>query len=73
VRGDIGILYSKTLTTSKNQKGEEYGLLKLRNTVMELRTRGAADIAAQVKNSFVSFMGLLSPTSDVVVIVFKIV
>jgi len=73
VRGDIGILYSKTLTTSKNQKGEEYGLLKLRNTVMEFRTRGAADIAAQIKNSFVSFMGLLSPTSDVVVIVFKIV
>ncbi len=73
VRGDIGILYSKTLTTSKNQKGEEFGLLKLRNTVMELRTRNAMDIAAQIKNSFESFMGLLSPASDVVVIVFKIV
>ncbi len=73
VRGDIGILYSKTLTTSKNQKGDEYGLLRLRNTIMELRTRKASDIAAQIKSSFESFMGLLSPTSDVVVIVFKTV
>ncbi|MBP7737416.1 MAG: SpoIIE family protein phosphatase [Spirochaetes bacterium] len=73
VRGDIGILYSKTLTTSKNQKGDEYGILKLRNTVMENRTRGAQEIAAQIKNSFEAFMGLLSPTSDVVVLVFKIV
>jgi hypothetical protein len=73
VRGDIGILYSKTLTTSKNQKGDEFGLLRLRNTIMELRTRKASDIAAQIKTAFESFMGLLSPTSDVVVIVFKIV
>lgn len=73
VRGDIGILYSRTLTTSRNQKGEEYGLLRLRNTIMELRTRSASDIASQIKNSFESFMGLLSPTSDVVVLVFKIV
>ncbi len=73
VRGDIGILYSKTLTTSKNQKGDEYGLLRLRNTVMEHRTRSASEIASHIKSSFETFMGLLSPTSDLVVIVFKIV
>ncbi|TFH43253.1 MAG: hypothetical protein E4G96_01590 [Chrysiogenales bacterium] len=73
VRGDIGILYSKTLTTSKNQKGDEYGLLRLRNIVMENRTRGAAEIAAQIKISFESFMGLDSPGSDLVVVLFKIV
>ncbi len=72
-RGDIGILYSKTLTTSKNQRGEEYGLRRLRGVVSENRTRGASDIAGQIKNSFESFMGLASPTSDLVVIVFKIV
>jgi sigma-B regulation protein RsbU (phosphoserine phosphatase) len=73
VRGDIGVLYSKTLTNSKNQKGDEYGVLRLRGTVMENRTRNAADIAANIKTSFESFMGLSSPTSDVVLIVFKIV
>ncbi|MBN2159757.1 MAG: SpoIIE family protein phosphatase [Spirochaetes bacterium] len=73
IRGDIGILYSKTLTTSKNQKGDEYGLLRMRSTVMEYRTRSASEIASQIKNSFESFMGLSSPESDVVVIVFKIV
>ncbi|MBP6993440.1 MAG: SpoIIE family protein phosphatase [Spirochaetes bacterium] len=73
VRGDIGILYSKTLTNSKNQKGDEYGVLRLRGTVMENRTRNASDIAAQIKISFESFMGLSSPESDVVLIVFKIV
>ena len=73
VRGDIGILYSKTLTNSRNQKGEEYGLLRLRSTVMEFRTRNAADIASQVKTSFDTFMGLSSPASDVVVIIFKII
>ena len=73
VRGDIGILYSRTLTASKNQKGDEYGLLRLRSTVMEVRTRSASEIAAHIKNSFESFLGLLPPDSDVVVIVFKIV
>jgi serine phosphatase RsbU (regulator of sigma subunit) len=73
VRGDIGILYSKTLTNSRNQKGEEYGPLRLRSTVMEYRTRNASEIASQIKTSFESFMGLSSPASDVVVIVFKIV
>jgi serine phosphatase RsbU (regulator of sigma subunit) len=73
VRGDIGILYSRTLTSSKNQKGDEYGLLRLRSTVMEARTRSASEIAAHIKNSFETYLGLLPPDSDVVVIVFKIV
>jgi len=73
VRGDIGILYSMTLTASKNQKGDEYGLLRLRSAVMEVRTRSASEIAAHIKNSFESYLGLLPPDSDVVVIVFKIV
>ncbi|OHD66468.1 MAG: hypothetical protein A2176_03740 [Spirochaetes bacterium RBG_13_51_14] len=73
VRGDIGILYSSTLATAKNQKGDDYGLLRLRNAVMELKARSASEIAAHIKKSFETFMGLSSPTSDVVVIIFKIV
>ena len=72
IRGDIGVLYSKTLTTSKNLKGEELGLLRLRSIVMENRTRSATDVAAQIKNAFDTLMGLSSPDSDVIVIVFKI-
>jgi len=71
--GDIGILYSKTLTGSRNQKGDEFGLTRLRNIVMEFRTRGASEIAVKIKNFFETFMGVFSPASDVVVIVFKIV
>jgi serine phosphatase RsbU (regulator of sigma subunit) len=73
MRGDIGILYSKTLTASKNQKGDDYGLLRLRSTVMEVRTRSVSEIASHIKNSFETFLGLSSPPSDVVVLVFKIV
>ena len=73
MRGDIGILYSKTLTASKNQKGDEYGLLRLRNVVMDMRTRSVSEIASRIKESFESFLGLSTTASDVVVIVFKIV
>lgn len=72
VRGDIGVLYSKTLTTSRNHKGEDLGLLRLRSIVMENRTRSAAEIAAQIKSAFDTLMGLSTPDSDVIVIVFKI-
>ncbi|MBN1496204.1 MAG: SpoIIE family protein phosphatase [Spirochaetes bacterium] len=73
VRGDIGILYSKTLTATKNQKGDEFGLLRLRNAVMEVKTRNATEIASNIKTSFETFLGLSSPASDVVALVFKIV
>lgn len=73
VRGDIGLLYSKTLTATKNQKGDEYGLLRLRNTIMEVKNRSVSEIASHIKESFESFLGLSSPASDVVVVVFKIV
>jgi hypothetical protein len=71
--GDIGVLYSKTITGSRNQKGDEFGLPRLRNIVMKFRTRTASDIATQIKSSFETFMGVSSPASDVVVIIFKIV
>jgi len=71
--GDIGVLYSRTLIGSKNQKGDVYGLRKLRNVVMDFSTRGASDIADEIKKSFETFMGLSSPISDVSVIVFKII
>ncbi len=73
IRGDIGVLYSKTLTRSKNQKGDEYGLLRLRNAVMESRAKNANDIASRIKTSYEGFMGLSQPDSDITVIVFKIV
>jgi hypothetical protein len=71
--GDIGVLYSRTLIGSKNQKGDVYGLRKLRNVVMDFSTRGASNIADEIKKSFESFMGLSSPISDVLVIIFKII
>jgi serine phosphatase RsbU (regulator of sigma subunit) len=71
--GDIGILYSRSLVNSKNQKGDLFGLSKLRKVVMDFRTRGASDIAQEIKNSYEAFMGLSSPASDVVVLVFKTV
>jgi hypothetical protein len=40
---------------------------------MDFRTRGASDIAQEIKNSYEAFMGLSSPASDVVVLVFKTV
>ena len=50
-RGDIGVLYSRTLTGSKNIKGEEFGLLRLRSIVMENRVRSAAYLAQQIRDA----------------------
>ncbi len=72
-KGDIGVLYTKTLINSKNQKGDEFGLLRLRSIISENRMRNASDIADLVRKSFQSFMGLLTPSSDLIMLVFKVV
>jgi serine phosphatase RsbU (regulator of sigma subunit) len=71
-RGDIGVLYTKTMVNSKNQKGEEFGILRLRSLIMDNRARAAGEIASRIKESFESFMGLSTPDSDVISLVFKI-
>ncbi|MCU0848115.1 MAG: SpoIIE family protein phosphatase [Spirochaetes bacterium] len=71
-RGDIGLLYSKTLVNSKNQKGEQFGLLRLRSLVMDNRYRQPVEIAEAIKKSFESFMGLSLIDSDIITILFKI-
>jgi sigma-B regulation protein RsbU (phosphoserine phosphatase) len=73
LRGDIGIVYSKALVTSKNQKGEAFGLGNLRSIIKEHRTERPEDIAAAMRDRFLSFLGLASPESDIVAILFKIV
>jgi serine phosphatase RsbU (regulator of sigma subunit) len=72
LRGDIGVIYSKALITSKNQKGEAFGLLNLRAVIRESRAERPPVIAERIKERFTTFIGLLSPESDIVVIVFKI-
>ncbi|HOO71115.1 MAG TPA: SpoIIE family protein phosphatase [Spirochaetota bacterium] len=72
LKGDIGILYSKTLISSKNQKSEEYSLLRLRGIVSGNRIRHPSEIADLIKKDYETFMGISSPNSDVIVIVFKI-
>ncbi len=72
-RGDIGTIYSKSLINSRNQKGESFGLLRLRRVISENRSRRPMDICEELKNTYNAFMGLSSPTSDVTVIVFKII
>jgi hypothetical protein len=71
-KGDIGVLYTKTLINSKNQKGEEFGLLRLRGLISENRMRNASDIADLIRRSFQSFMGLVTPYSDVILLIFKV-
>ncbi|MCX7679626.1 MAG: SpoIIE family protein phosphatase [Spirochaetes bacterium] len=73
LRGDIGILYSKALINSKNQKGEPFGLHRLRSIVKENRGLRPSDIAKIINEKFSSFMGISSPESDVVVLIFKII
>jgi len=73
LRGDIGVIYSKALITSKNQKGENFGLDSLRRIIKERRGDRPSEIARVIKERFLSFLGLLSPESDIVVILFKIV
>lgn len=73
LRGDIGVLFSKALINSKNQKGEYFEIGQLRALVKENRGNHPNDIAQIINDSFSRFIGLSSPESDVVVIVFKIV
>jgi sigma-B regulation protein RsbU (phosphoserine phosphatase) len=73
LRGDIGILYSKALVNSKNQRGEVFGLNRLRNIVKENRGVRPSELARIINDRFSSFMGISSPESDVLAIVFKIV
>ncbi|HPA72288.1 MAG TPA: SpoIIE family protein phosphatase [Spirochaetota bacterium] len=73
MRGDIGILYSKALVNSKNQRGEVFGLNRLRNIVKENRGVRPSELARIINDRFSSFMGISSPESDVLAIVFKIV
>jgi sigma-B regulation protein RsbU (phosphoserine phosphatase) len=73
LRGDIGVLYSKALINSKNQKGEIFGLARLRNIVKENRALRPTELAKMINEKFSAFMGISSPESDVLSIVFKIV
>jgi serine phosphatase RsbU (regulator of sigma subunit) len=73
LRGDIGILYSKALVNSKNQKGESFPLTELRSIVRDNRVAKPADIARIVQERFSEFMGIASPESDIVAIIFKII
>ena len=72
LKGDIGVLYSKTLVNSKNHKGEVFTLYKLRGIVSNNRVRHPSEIAEIIKKEYENFMGIASPASDIIVIVFKI-
>ncbi|HOM10393.1 MAG TPA: SpoIIE family protein phosphatase [Spirochaetota bacterium] len=71
LRGDIGILYSKALITSKNSRGEQFTLDHVRNIIKENRMKMPSDIATIIQDEFKAFMGISSPESDIVVIIFK--
>ncbi len=70
---DIGILYSKSLLSSKNEEGQEFGLVRLRNIIRDNRTRRPSEIARIFNNNYREFMGAGTPDSDVFVLIFKIV
>lgn len=71
LRGDIGVLYSKALTSSKNPRGETFGIDRLRKIIKENRMDKPTDISMKIQEEFKSFIGLSSPESDIVVIIFK--
>ncbi len=73
LRGDIGVLYSKALINSKNQKGESFSVGRLRTIVKENRGQRPSEIAKIINEKFSAFMGIATPDSDVMVMVFKIV
>jgi len=73
LRGDIGILYSKTLVNSKNQKAEKFGISRLRRIIIDNRSRHPSEITVALKNVYNDFMGVALPDSDINVIIFKIV
>ncbi|MBN2401255.1 MAG: SpoIIE family protein phosphatase [Spirochaetes bacterium] len=69
--GDIGFLYSRSFIDSKNQNGEKFGLTQLRKIIKEYRQKHPSEIAGILKDEFLSFMGLSSPDSNILVIIFK--
>ncbi|MGQ9842050.1 MAG: SpoIIE family protein phosphatase [Spirochaetota bacterium] len=71
LRGDIGILYSKALITSKNARGEQFTLDHLQTIIKENRMKMPSDIASIIQEEFKAFLGISSPESDIVVIIFK--
>ena len=73
MKGDIGIFYSRSLVTSHDQHGEEFGLMRIRTIVRDHRNNHPTDIAKRIQDSFQNFLGLSSPVSDVLLLVFKIV
>ncbi|HOP30653.1 MAG TPA: SpoIIE family protein phosphatase [Spirochaetota bacterium] len=71
--GDICAIYSKSLINSKNSEGESFGLLRLRNTIREQKSRTPSEIVKNLKAAYEKFMGIALPDSDITVIVMKIV
>ncbi|HOP64718.1 MAG TPA: SpoIIE family protein phosphatase [Spirochaetota bacterium] len=71
--GDICVLYSKSLINSKNSDGESFGLLRVRNTVREQKSRNPSEIVNSLKAEYEKFMGIALPDSDITVIVMKLV
>lgn len=70
--GDIGVLYSKALINAKNQKGEAFGLVRLRRVISDNRSMHPTVIAEELKQRFNDFMGLAVPASDIMVLIIKI-
>ncbi len=73
LRGDIGVVYSKALITSKNQKGEPFGITQLRSIIRDRRADRPEEVVQAVKDRFTTHLGINSPEADIVVILFKIV
>jgi hypothetical protein len=71
-KDDIGVLYSKSLLSSKNDDGQVYGLVRLRNMIRDNRTRRPHEITDIFNRDFLRFMGTAKPEADVFVLVFKI-
>jgi len=73
LRGDIGVLFSKALIGTANQRGEYFEVSQLRTIVKESRGRAPQEIVQSIRDGFESFLGISLPESDIIVIVFKIV
>ncbi|NLV67038.1 MAG: SpoIIE family protein phosphatase [Spirochaetes bacterium] len=71
--GDIGVVYSKSFINSKNSNGENFGLLRLRSIIRELKSRNPSEIAKNLNYAYEKFMGISQPDSDITVLIMKIV
>ncbi len=72
LRGDIGIIYSRSLINSRNQQGEEFGLLRLRDIIKHNRSRRPSEISQALHGAWEKFMGLSSAETDILALIFKI-